>query len=275
MRCLLKLFAAAGLLIAFSVTGYSQDTITHLVKRGETLESIAERYGTTSDSILALNPDASDFVYVGMALKIPVVKSEQTVEAPSAVLDAKHDIELETSGENAVISKSSMYDGLVVCFELEWNFLNKGENMESATSSSVGGSAGFNYFFSRLYVGGRIGAVGQTVTTKLSKTEKIEAKNVIMYFPAEVGYALGSERFAVIPNAGLELMTSVKSKVIYKELAKVVSKEDGKTGGLNCGLNLGLRFRICAFNVSGFYRIPMGESYGAKGSFGISIGFGF
>lgn len=50
-------------------------TVKHTVERGETLASIAKRYGTTNDKIIELNPDASQFIYVGMELNIPVSPS--------------------------------------------------------------------------------------------------------------------------------------------------------------------------------------------------------
>lgn len=47
-------------------------TVKHTVERGETLASIAKRYGTTNEKIIELNPDASQFIYVGMELTVPV-----------------------------------------------------------------------------------------------------------------------------------------------------------------------------------------------------------
>ena len=49
----------------------AQTTVKHVVDRGETLASIAKMYGTTEDKIIELNPDAAQFVYVGMELVVP------------------------------------------------------------------------------------------------------------------------------------------------------------------------------------------------------------
>lgn len=49
------------------------DTTKHIVERGETLVSIAKRYATTEAKIIELNPNAAQFVYVGMELTIPKV----------------------------------------------------------------------------------------------------------------------------------------------------------------------------------------------------------
>lgn len=57
------------------MTVNAQSETKHIVKRGETLESIAGKYGTTTDELVRLNPDAAQFVYVGMELKIPAISS--------------------------------------------------------------------------------------------------------------------------------------------------------------------------------------------------------
>lgn len=46
--------------------------VTHVVNRGETIQSIAQRYGLTPEQIIQANPQAAQFIYVGMELSIPV-----------------------------------------------------------------------------------------------------------------------------------------------------------------------------------------------------------
>jgi LysM repeat protein len=49
------------------------ETVTHVVESGETLTSIASRYGVEIQAIVTANDlDSSDLIYVGQALKIPV-----------------------------------------------------------------------------------------------------------------------------------------------------------------------------------------------------------
>lgn len=45
--------------------------IRHILERGETLESIAKKYGVTTEQIIELNPEVKTFTYVGMELIIP------------------------------------------------------------------------------------------------------------------------------------------------------------------------------------------------------------
>lgn len=58
------------------------NTIKHIVDRGETLQSIAKRYATTAAKIIELNPDAKQFVYVGMELVIPNTQERKQTNAP-------------------------------------------------------------------------------------------------------------------------------------------------------------------------------------------------
>lgn len=46
-------------------------TVTHVVERGETIETIAAKYGITTEALLKANPEAADFFFVGMKLQIP------------------------------------------------------------------------------------------------------------------------------------------------------------------------------------------------------------
>ena len=80
-----KLFCALLLTIvgALSAMAQSQQTTTHVVDRGETLASIASAYGVSQDQIIALNPEAAQFVYVGMELTIPVRTAPQQNSYPN------------------------------------------------------------------------------------------------------------------------------------------------------------------------------------------------
>ncbi|MCD8394494.1 MAG: LysM peptidoglycan-binding domain-containing protein [Bacteroidales bacterium] len=82
-RRLMALGCFALLGIAMAV---AQTTTTHIVDRGETLASIAQRYGTTEARIIELNPDAAQYVYVGMELTIPT--SDAATAAPATTLQS-------------------------------------------------------------------------------------------------------------------------------------------------------------------------------------------
>ena len=53
----------------------AQEVITHTVERGETLESIAQKYHVTKNEIKKNNPYVEDAFYVGLKLYIPTAQS--------------------------------------------------------------------------------------------------------------------------------------------------------------------------------------------------------
>lgn len=62
-------------MLCFSVGLMAQSV--HSVKQGETLETIAKKYGTTASELKKLNPNA-DIVFVGLLLNVPQVKQKGT-----------------------------------------------------------------------------------------------------------------------------------------------------------------------------------------------------
>lgn len=50
----------------------AQTEVKHIMDRGETLSSIAEKYSVTKEDIIKLNPHVAEFVCVGMELYIPI-----------------------------------------------------------------------------------------------------------------------------------------------------------------------------------------------------------
>ncbi|HIR72131.1 MAG TPA: LysM peptidoglycan-binding domain-containing protein [Candidatus Coprenecus pullicola] len=91
LRRILVMFLAAWLLIV-NVPLSAQAILKHTVDIGETLASIAQRYGTTEARIIELNPDAADFIYVGMELVIPVASPANLTEVMENLADKKDSV---------------------------------------------------------------------------------------------------------------------------------------------------------------------------------------
>lgn len=70
IRRMLNIAVVAALLTVGQASVYAQGTKTHTVQRGETVESLARRYGLTPDDILEANPGLKT-IYTGMTIKIP------------------------------------------------------------------------------------------------------------------------------------------------------------------------------------------------------------
>lgn len=59
------------LFLLFSSAAFAQKAKTHVVQRGETLESVAGKYGVSPDALKAANPNMNNLFYGGMVLNIP------------------------------------------------------------------------------------------------------------------------------------------------------------------------------------------------------------
>ncbi len=107
---MIKRFFLSVLLCTICVFVMAQSqTATHVVQRGETLESIAEYYKVSVADINKANPNADGIVYVGMKLAVPVgtanatattsvqqkktekVKPQQSAYKPTANAERNHD----------------------------------------------------------------------------------------------------------------------------------------------------------------------------------------
>ncbi len=82
-RCLMALVFVLVSTLSFAQTR----VINHIVAEGETLESIAQRYNTSVETITAINPDAAKAIYVGMEVKIPVTIVESGAETKTTQPD--------------------------------------------------------------------------------------------------------------------------------------------------------------------------------------------
>lgn len=65
----------------------------HILERGESLESIAKKYGVTTQQIIELNPEAASFTYIGMELTIP--ESGRPAAVPQGQAEAPTGIEYQ------------------------------------------------------------------------------------------------------------------------------------------------------------------------------------
>lgn len=66
---------------ACAIAGAQTQQATHIVQRGETLESIAEYYHVSVDDINKANPNAEGIIYVGMKLVVPQAAATTSTQA--------------------------------------------------------------------------------------------------------------------------------------------------------------------------------------------------
>lgn len=99
-----KLIAACAIVLFHAMSVSGQTVRKHIVDRGETLASIASRYGVTQEDIIQLNPDVAQFVYVGMELSIPEKEFNDTKVVTQTNITLNH------TGQNHSVAKYQQND---------------------------------------------------------------------------------------------------------------------------------------------------------------------
>ena len=123
-----------SLILAMCVmTGMAQTTQTHTVQRGETIESVAQKYGITVDELKAANPNASNLFFVGMKLNIPAsasqsvseqvmpVKEEVNSKIENKEQDVERPIYTTTPNNVSFVSSDTEKDNLSICESTDEN----------------------------------------------------------------------------------------------------------------------------------------------------------
>lgn len=83
----------------------------HIVERGETLQSISQKYGVTEQQIIDQNPDAAQFIYVGMELNIPIKQNADKSSSDVSVLGSVKPQHSDTVGFLTTEYKPSNLNG--------------------------------------------------------------------------------------------------------------------------------------------------------------------
>ena len=274
------IMVASGACFAVAQT----NIVKHVVDRGETLASIAKRYATTEAKIIELNPDAAQFVYVGMELKIPVEKVNDVVKEdnPKTLNNGISDTSVQF--ETDIKSKNQPFPRWTGTASIAYGLIPKPKGSDvSGSSFAYSMSIGANYTVDNsLYIGARLG-YGLTNTCLLmhlgvAQYESVTIENHMVVLPIEIGYnwPLIKDKFELIPYGGVDLNYCVKST--KKEgVGSNATKESYKPKD-RLGVNgrIGLRLNLYGFYLGGSYVFSFDKNFGENDGYPeISIGMTF
>ena len=217
-------FITLLLVCTFSViTAFAQDYVSHKIAKGETLYSIAEKYGVTVDDIKKANPKVGNYFYAGLTIQIPNKKG--AIKSNPTIVENKTS-DVETNKVNTFVSNETtnvlndeeeivLYAGndseaLYGAMELGPGFIEDagafkitiGGNYHFTKSFYVGAQIGYNSYFYNKHFGREYG--NMTVDTDMH----------FIYLPLETGYKFMSNngKWGIIPFAGLGLNIGLKGK---------------------------------------------------------------
>ena len=187
-----------GLLFG-ALTVMAQET-THVVKRGETLSTIATQYGVTIEAIKEANPLAGNMLYVGLKLQIPVKTETPAYEQEKSMTDAveqpqstasetsaatdyktkESTTEKETNTWNSQAGDWMYYD------TIRYNFLELGKAYSKFNNYNVDLHWGY-FVATNLYLSPGFGYTHTFLTNKDLKTNE---QNIALRVPIRIGYQL-------------------------------------------------------------------------------------
>ena len=284
-----KIFLSVLLCTVCMFTMAQSQTVTHVVQRGETIESIAQYYNVSVEDINKANPNADGVVYVGMKLNIPTSSdfSKTTPkEAPKNMAPIQKQV-TENHTENYVKHNDTQNNDEKVgkfefAGELGFGFIKGADNfMYEAT---VGANYRLPY---NIYVGARIGYNSANyigLTKYEGRSIEVEQKYHFLEIPLELGYALKntSETLGVIPFVGFNTNIGLSGKNKLRTLGTGGKTESQKVkigGKVGLGARVGVRVYLWGFDITGSYQIPLNDKQ--KGWFGkdafpeITLAWGF
>ncbi len=274
----IKNVIAFVVMFAVSIPTIAQTVVQYTVERGETIASIAKKYETTEAKIIELNPEAAQFIYVGMKLTIP--------SSPVAI-NRKDSIQTAVSNQQSTLyGYSEIYankdDDLKKwngAMSISYGFLPKVEGT-SGTNYALAMTVGANYNIDKsLYVGARIGY--SSANTNISQMIEpgnyfhSEMNSHFIALPIEVGYKLHliQDKYFLAPYAGLDINFAVKCTT---KQGTGSNKEEKSVNPNKLGANgrIGLRINIGSFCLGGAYVFSLDKNYGDNNGFPeLSIGF--
>ena len=109
-----KLMTIIAMCIMVTATAFAQTSEKmHKIEKGETIESIAQKYGVTVEDIQKANPNAGGYFFTGMSIKIPekvdANEGKTTTEMPVAITEENTMLE-QVDTDNKVFNNLTTKD---------------------------------------------------------------------------------------------------------------------------------------------------------------------
>ena len=288
-----KIFLSVLLCTVCMLSMAQSHTVTHVVQRGETLESIAEYYKVSVEDINKANPNADGIVYVGMKLNIPTSSKTQIVsnndnQGGSTYIQGNninHHSNDKVNQEhkyNTAKNEDEKVGKFEFAGELGFGFIKGADNfMYEAT---IGANYRLPY---NLYVGARIGYNSANyigLTKYEGRSIEVEQKYHFIEIPLELGYSLknASETLGLMPFIGFNTNIGLSGKNKLRTFGSSGKEESQKVkigGKVGIGARVGVRVCLWGFDITGSYQIPLNDKQ--KGWFGkdafpeITLAWGF
>lgn len=294
-----QIFISLLILLTFTFNSYAD--IKHTVARGETVESIAKKYGVTTQQLLNANPDIAQFIYVGMELTIPGVDNELAKNAiPENNSISETDGFVQTNSANGYLTAQSKFTPI---FQIsigsfgklkEFNGIKTKKNLNLSMAITGGVRYAINeYFYSAAMLGYRFVSTSFHIddynqTIKLLKkyeqdnsrgltrghyvdgdyskpdleTTTYEKISHLIILPVEIGGKYPiTDNFSLGAYTGLEFGTSIITKTTYKNGSEKYNPKKEDSESFILGWNVGLNIDFGSFILRPNINLGLNKQY--------------
>lgn len=260
---------------------------THIVQKGESVESISKQYNISKNDLISANPGIETLFYVGLKLNIPDVKTLSKISTNENItsnttddsnIPSQHEESIPAFDKGEHESDDSNLEGKEPGFEgaarLSFGFLRT-EGIDNS-SFVYTATIGTNYWFIEKnkgpFAGIMIGYEGPYLTAGNGKYKQ-EAHLITVPIKSGYKFNIYDKRFGITPYVGFSPKFCVSGKV------KIDGEKYKIKKGAAFDFNVGASLDLWGFNILGECVIPVGKYqkmyYGDELYFSVGIGFGF
>lgn len=268
--------------------GTATANVEHTVARGESIESIANKYHITPQALIKANPGLDSLFYIGMKINIPeeAVEHNANDDSSDSISSAYNMVSVETEIPHNVKDKKEPNSeetegsGIEVALRLSYGFIPKPEGL-SQSPWAFAAAVGANYWFTEKLVGPFAGAMigydSASSTSYMSDCE-IKTSSHFISIPISAGYALSviNKKFSITPYVGFSPKFCVKASGETKIHGESIKYDGDKEFAID--LSYGVSLRTMGLNIIGAFSTPLNDAqkgyFGDKTYFSIGIGFG-
>lgn len=279
-------------LVALTAVAQTEmSVVTHVMQKGETLQTIASRYSTTPQAIIELNPEAAEFTYVGMELKIPAVTatahSTTPVYTPSTMSE-RNDVPPTSYSDNASqqnyvedVAETNIAGTTKFAGEYGALFISKNKKLGADGGRNFGMKVNFGmqyYITEAFYGNARLGYQSviqsleyknipyiNSIGKKSEGTKRISCDVHLINLPLELGfsYLLPNTSIRMGLYAGLDLGVGVaggKVETSNPNGSKTKTGE-GASGELFAGFTAGLNLLFDGYGIRPSVVLGLNDNY--------------
>lgn len=254
-----KIFLSVLLCTVCMLSMAQSQTVTHVVQRGETLESIAEYYKVSVADINKANPNADGIVYVGMKLVVPVATGNATIQTTNQQETATKAPLQQYTNESGITKKDSHANSNVLNKmqpRVMWGFAYFAQDFDEVKLSGHYGVS-----IDALNIGSSLFGINLTVASfNFGLVDKNSTSDLILFGP-NIAYEFAPNFIAALP---LQAMCDV-----YFD-----DKSDTKTSW-GWAISPRLYYSFGNVNINAGILINGGFKKGEKTTCGFTAGVGF